>query len=163
MASPSRTGIVGTRRNLKGPGPFILAGHAQSPPPARADRPVRLARRGRRRRRGARALPAGDRADPRARGAASQPVGAHRAAGGRRARVGRAHAVGRRRAVGRLVRYGPRRAQVVEVDGDEDGPVCILVHGGFWRARYTRLLMRPLARHLAARGWLTANVEYRRL
>jgi acetyl esterase/lipase len=65
--------------------------------------------------------------------------------------------------VGRLIHYGPRRAQVVEVDGDEDGPVCVLVHGGFWRARYTRSLMRPLARDLVARGWLTANVEYRRL
>jgi acetyl esterase/lipase len=67
--------------------------------------------------------------------------------------------------VGRLIRYGSARAQVVEVTGDEDGgqPVVVLLHGGFWRARYDRSLMRPLAADLAARGWLACNVEYRRL
>jgi acetyl esterase/lipase len=38
-----------------------------------------------------------------------------------------------------------------------------VIHGGFWRARYGRKLMRPLCRDLAARGWAAWNVEYRRL
>jgi acetyl esterase/lipase len=41
--------------------------------------------------------------------------------------------------------------------------VCVLIHGGFWRARYDRSLMRPLAEDLARRGWLAWNLEYRRL
>ena len=41
--------------------------------------------------------------------------------------------------------------------------MCVLVHGGFWRARYDRSLMRPLAEDLAARGWLAWNLEFRRL
>jgi acetyl esterase/lipase len=67
--------------------------------------------------------------------------------------------------VGRLISFGPGRDQVVEVDGDDDEQrrVCVLVHGGFWRARYDRSLMAPLAADLVARGWITANLEYRRL
>ena len=38
-----------------------------------------------------------------------------------------------------------------------------MLHGGFWRARYGRKLMRPLCRDLAARGWAAWNLEYRRL
>jgi acetyl esterase/lipase len=38
-----------------------------------------------------------------------------------------------------------------------------VLHGGFWRARYGRKLMRPLCRDLASRGWIAWNVEYRRL
>ncbi len=38
-----------------------------------------------------------------------------------------------------------------------------MIHGGFWRARYGRKLMRPLCRDLARRGWIAWNVEYRRL
>jgi len=41
--------------------------------------------------------------------------------------------------------------------------VAILLHGGFWRARYDRTLMHPLCADLAARGWAAWNVEYRRL
>ena len=39
----------------------------------------------------------------------------------------------------------------------------MVLHGGFWRARYSRKLMRPLCRDLAGRGWIAWNVEYRRL
>jgi acetyl esterase/lipase len=39
----------------------------------------------------------------------------------------------------------------------------VVLHGGFWRARYSRKLMRPLCRDLAGRGWIAWNVEYRRL
>ncbi len=42
-------------------------------------------------------------------------------------------------------------------------PVAMLVHGGFWRARFTRTLMSALAVDLAERGWATWNVEYRRV
>jgi acetyl esterase/lipase len=46
-----------------------------------------------------------------------------------------------------------------------DGPyrVAVLLHGGFWRARFTRAIMSALAVDLAARGWASWNVEYRRL
>ena len=38
-----------------------------------------------------------------------------------------------------------------------------MIHGGFWRARYGRKLMRPLCEDLAERGWAAWNIEYRRL
>jgi len=41
--------------------------------------------------------------------------------------------------------------------------VAVLVHGGFWRARYGLDLQHPIARDLVARGWTVWNVEYRRL
>ena len=41
--------------------------------------------------------------------------------------------------------------------------VVVLLHGGFWRERYRRDLMAPLAADLAARGLAAYNVEYRRL
>ena len=41
-------------------------------------------------------------------------------------------------------------------------PVAVLLHGGFWRARFTRSTMAALAVDLADRGWATWNVEYRR-
>ncbi len=39
----------------------------------------------------------------------------------------------------------------------------VLLHGGFWRERYRRDQMAPLAEDLAARGHASWNVEYRRL
>jgi pimeloyl-ACP methyl ester carboxylesterase len=39
----------------------------------------------------------------------------------------------------------------------------VLVHGGFWRARYGLDLEHALAADLVARGWTVWNVEYRRL
>lgn len=42
-------------------------------------------------------------------------------------------------------------------------PVVMLVHGGFWRERYRRDTMTPLAHDLAGRGWAVWNVEYRRV
>jgi acetyl esterase/lipase len=38
-----------------------------------------------------------------------------------------------------------------------------VIHGGFWRSRYGRKLMRPVSRDLAGRGWAAWNIEYRRL
>jgi acetyl esterase/lipase len=40
--------------------------------------------------------------------------------------------------------------------------VAVLLHGGFWRARFTRSLMSALAVDLATRGWATWNIEFRR-
>ncbi|WP_084011276.1 alpha/beta hydrolase [Pseudofrankia sp. DC12] len=39
----------------------------------------------------------------------------------------------------------------------------VLLHGGFWRARYSATLARPLARDLAGRGYAAWNLEYRRV
>ncbi len=46
-----------------------------------------------------------------------------------------------------------------------EGPhrVVVLLHGGFWRARFTRSTMAALAVDLTDRGWATWNVEYRRV
>jgi acetyl esterase/lipase len=41
--------------------------------------------------------------------------------------------------------------------------VVVVVHGGFWRARYDASLGTPLAEDLAARGWTAWNLEYRRV
>lgn len=42
-------------------------------------------------------------------------------------------------------------------------PVVVLIHGGFWRAIYTKRLMNRLARDVVARGWAAWNIEYRRV
>lgn len=39
----------------------------------------------------------------------------------------------------------------------------MIIHGGFWRARYDASLGRPLARDLAVRGYVVWNLEYRRV
>ncbi len=39
----------------------------------------------------------------------------------------------------------------------------VLIHGGYWRARYSLELMEPMARHLSQRGWPVLNLEYRRI
>ena len=62
----------------------------------------------------------------------------------------------------RLV-YGPQASQFVVLDGPADGPLAVLLHGGWWRARHTLDLMMPLADDLVRRGWRTANVEFRRI
>ncbi len=61
-------------------------------------------------------------------------------------------------------RYGPDPAQFGELwrpAGDARGTV-VIIHGGFWRARYDLSLGRPLAADLAARGYTAWNLEYRR-
>src|SRR5688500_4443607 len=57
--------------------------------------------------------------------------------------------------------YGSHREQVADlIEGER---VVVLLHGGFWRERYRRDLMAPLAGDLATRGIGSWNVEYRRL
>jgi acetyl esterase/lipase len=41
--------------------------------------------------------------------------------------------------------------------------VAVLIHGGFWRARYDLRLEDRLVAALAGRGWAAWNIEYRRL
>lgn len=42
-------------------------------------------------------------------------------------------------------------------------PLAIAVHGGFWRQAFDRVHLRPLAHALAARGFVVAVPEYRRV
>ncbi len=41
--------------------------------------------------------------------------------------------------------------------------MVVLIHGGFWRARYSLRLGDRLVADLAGRGWAVWNLEYRRL
>jgi len=62
--------------------------------------------------------------------------------------------------------YGPGPDQFLEVTlpaGEGPAPVVVVLHGGFWRARYGIELARPLAADLAGRGWAAVAVEYRRV
>jgi acetyl esterase/lipase len=61
-------------------------------------------------------------------------------------------------------RYGPDPAQYGELwlPGGMPAGTVVIVHGGFWRARYDLALGRPLAADLATRGYAVWNLEYRR-
>jgi acetyl esterase/lipase len=64
-------------------------------------------------------------------------------------------------------RYGSRRDQHGELTppapGDGRWPVAVLMHGGFWSARYDLRLGDRLVEDLAGRGFAVWNLEYRRL
>ncbi len=64
------------------------------------------------------------------------------------------------------IRYGEHPDQEFDLRlpaGDGPHPAAIVLHGGFWRAGFTRRNTAALAAALTKAGWLTANVEYRRL
>jgi acetyl esterase/lipase len=63
--------------------------------------------------------------------------------------------------VSRQVSYGDDPSQFGVLYGE--GPVAVLLHGGFWKAEYDLTLMDALAADLERRGWAAWNVEYRRL
>jgi acetyl esterase/lipase len=68
--------------------------------------------------------------------------------------------------VGATLRYGDDPSQELDLrvpDGDGPHPVAFVLHGGFWRAVYTRRNTSAVAAALTRAGWATANVEYRRL
>ena len=56
-----------------------------------------------------------------------------------------------------------QHAQLALAATDAPAPVCVVIHGGFWRARYGLDLGAPLANDLAAHGIAALNVEYRRV
>lgn len=63
-------------------------------------------------------------------------------------------------------RYGSHPEQEADLrlpEGEGPHPTIVLVHGGFWRARFGRSSTAALAVDLARRGWATWNVEYRRV
>jgi acetyl esterase/lipase len=62
-------------------------------------------------------------------------------------------------------RYGEHPSQYAELREPAGEPrgVVVVVHGGFWKQQYGLEWGRPLAQDLAARGWLTLNLEYRRV
>jgi acetyl esterase/lipase len=65
-----------------------------------------------------------------------------------------------------VVRYGDHPEQFAELtrpDGDDPLPVAVIIHGGFWRAKWDLVLGRPLADSLRAQGWAAWNIEYRRV
>jgi len=67
---------------------------------------------------------------------------------------------------GRRYSYGPHRSQRVELHkppGKGPHPVMILIHGGSWRERYGKIVMRGVGGDLLRRGWAVWNIEYRRL
>jgi acetyl esterase/lipase len=62
--------------------------------------------------------------------------------------------------------YGPDPQQHVALFPAEAGAArgtIVLVHGGYWRARFTADLMLPLVEPMRDRGWAVANAEYRRV
>lgn len=64
------------------------------------------------------------------------------------------------------VTYGPGPSQFGELclpSGAGPHPVVVLIHGGFWRARYRLDLMDGLGDDLARRGIASWNIEYRRV
>lgn len=64
------------------------------------------------------------------------------------------------------VRYADHAAGVIDVRRPATPgphPAVVLVHGGFWRHMWTRDIMDGLAVDLARRGFLSANIEYRRV
>jgi acetyl esterase/lipase len=60
------------------------------------------------------------------------------------------------------VSYGEHPSQFCELFAGGDA-VAVLIHGGFWRARYGCELMHGIARDLVRHGWTVWNIEYRRL
>jgi acetyl esterase/lipase len=62
--------------------------------------------------------------------------------------------------------FGSDPSQVAELHlprGRGPFPVAVVLHGGYWRTQYGKLVTRPLSLDLARRGWATWNLEYRRL
>jgi acetyl esterase/lipase len=67
---------------------------------------------------------------------------------------------------GRTHRYGADRSQLGDLhlpSGPGRHPVIVTIHGGSWRNRYGRAVMRSVAATLARRGFAVWNIEYRRV
>lgn len=62
--------------------------------------------------------------------------------------------------------YGPDPLQFAELTLPPTGgphPVAIVIHGGFWRAKYDLEYIRPVCDELVNAGVATWNLEYRRI
>jgi acetyl esterase/lipase len=62
--------------------------------------------------------------------------------------------------------YGSDESQYGELyvpTGPRRPGTVVVIHGGFWKARYGADWGAPLAADLAARGWAAWNLEYRRV
>jgi acetyl esterase/lipase len=61
--------------------------------------------------------------------------------------------------------YGDDASQFFELWHPEQAVAgfAVFIHGGFWRAKYDLSYANPFCAALAARGIVTANVEYRRV
>jgi acetyl esterase/lipase len=67
---------------------------------------------------------------------------------------------------GRRVAYGPQPSQFGELRlpaAPGPHPTVLLLHGGYWRARYDLAYLRHAAAALTEAGFATWNVEYRRI
>ena len=65
-----------------------------------------------------------------------------------------------------LHRYGDDASQLGELflpDGGGPHAVVVVIHGGYWKARWDRSLMTRLCEDLAGRGLAAWNLEYRRI
>ncbi len=63
-------------------------------------------------------------------------------------------------------RYGDHRCNRADLylpSGAGPHPVVVTIHGGFWRAKYGKVLMKALCVDLARRGLAAWNIEYRRI
>jgi acetyl esterase/lipase len=63
-------------------------------------------------------------------------------------------------------RYGghpEQRADLYVPPGDGPHRVVVVIHGGYWQARYSKLVMKPVCTDLRRRGLAAWNIEYRRL
>jgi acetyl esterase/lipase len=62
--------------------------------------------------------------------------------------------------------YGPHPDQHADLrlpEGSGPHPVAVVLHGGFWRAAFTKANTEAIAVALTRAGWATWNVEYRRV
>lgn len=63
-------------------------------------------------------------------------------------------------------RYGDDPEQVADLripTGDGPHPVIVLIHGGNWRAQFSKTTIEALAVRLTHAGWATWTIEYRRV
>jgi acetyl esterase/lipase len=64
-------------------------------------------------------------------------------------------------------RYGSehrvQRADLYLPSGNGPHPVVVVIHGGNWRARYGKIVTKPIALDLTRRGVAAWNIEYRRV
>jgi acetyl esterase/lipase len=74
-----------------------------------------------------------------------------------------AEARGRAASIHRYGSHEDQHAVLRLPDGAGPHPVAVVLHGGFWRATFTRANTEAVAVALAEEGWASWNVEYRRV